>query len=105
MRPKKGQGEAAVIRFVAVKSSCGCSFGSVYAFLLLQRARIFGSAFMLAYVYVFRLPSERLSATVGESRRISSCLRSPLHTHTLVRVRKMCTQVSPYTQVRFRKKE
>lgn len=76
--------------YISVKFCSGCSFGSIYAFLLLQRARIFGSAFMLAYVYVFRLPSERLSETVGESRRISSCLCSPPHTHTHLCVYARC---------------
>lgn len=46
---------------------CGCSIGSFYAFLLLQRARIFGSASLtyasLAYVYVFGLPSRGEIAT------------------------------------------
>lgn len=59
---------------------CGCSIGSFYAFLLLQRARIFGSASLtyarlLAYVYVFGLPSRERERAGGERAPISSCLR------------------------------
>lgn len=85
MAPEFSSGPVVVFVF-----SCGCSIGSFYAFLLLQRARIFGLASLML---MFMFSGSPPSMTQRERERESAHRRFLLVFVVVVRVFCLIAQV------------
>uniref|UniRef100_A0A8D8ASC3 (northern house mosquito) hypothetical protein n=1 Tax=Culex pipiens TaxID=7175 RepID=A0A8D8ASC3_CULPI len=105
MRPKKGQGEAAVVRFIFLSSFVVGVVSAAFMLSFCFSAHVF-SAQPLCWL-MFMFSGSPPSDFQRRSERADEFLRvfvPPPHTHTCACTQDVHTGI-PYTQVRFRKKE